>query len=323
MKKLLKSLLLLTVLGSVAFLYSCGEDDEPLPDAPTVIVDVTGVTFSNGAITAQPGQTADITITINAPGVFNTLDIVKSVDGVAGTPQIINRNSAGVTLTNENKNAVINISYTFVAGDVGKAIEWVFTAVDDNNLAGDAEITATVTSPTARVYTAILLNPPTADKTNKNFYSTSSGTRYSSSEVTATATPISPTIDFGYYYTSSAFLASPKAFSDLTAAGTATIKDQVTGWSKLNETTLRTTTMTAAQFNEVATWADIDTRFDAGTAPAQSKGSLVVGQVLAFQTDATKTGGAKKGLILVKAITGTFNQNDSIELEIKVQESAN
>ncbi|MFT4738678.1 MAG: hypothetical protein ACI92W_002802, partial [Paraglaciecola sp.] len=63
--------------------------------------------------------------------------------------------------------------------------------------------------------------------------------------------------------------------------------------------------------------------YDAGTDENNVISSLAADQVYGFLTDATKEGGAKKGLILVKTITGTAGSDGRLEIDVLVQEDAN
>ena len=73
-------------------------------------------------------------------------------------------------------------------------------------------------------------------------------------------------------------------------------------------------------FNELSTFADIDDIYAGGTDEGQVLTGLTEGDVIAFSTDADKTGGSKKGVILIKTITGTWNEGDNLEIDILVQE---
>jgi hypothetical protein len=75
MKHLFQKLMMLTAVASVAFLASCGEDEETLPVAPSLSVSAisgSGATVSNGGSIAA---TDSITFSFiaNTPGGFNTL----------------------------------------------------------------------------------------------------------------------------------------------------------------------------------------------------------------------------------------------------------
>jgi hypothetical protein len=319
MKKNLNLLYTLSMFAIMALFTSCGttDDETPAPAAPTLNVTLSGSAKTTGStITAVPGDSLVVNWSANTPGGFNTF-VVKQ-----GTSRIVDlsRTSLGVAAGTTSVTG-LPFAIKFTNANIG-TFDIEFLVVDDLNQESKNTYTVTVSSQAARSYTAVLLFAPLESKAAASFFSTSTGKTHSPTSVTTTAGAISPTIDFGYYYGASdnATLASPLAYSTLPVA---VFKDQVAGWNKLNTTIWKRTTLNSAKFLESTSWSKIDDAYAAGTAVNGGVVTkLAVGQVIAFQTDATKTGGAKKGLILVKAITGTFNQNDKIELEILVQEPA-
>ncbi len=316
MKKLLKNLFFFGAVGSVAILASCGGDDEPvLPAQPSIEVDVTGIDGTE----AQPGDTVTFTVNMDVPGTFNVLRVV----GMDGETEVYSeefpRGNAAVTANADNTEATVVIAIGFDADNVGQEIEFEFEVVDDSDQTATTTETVTVVSPAARSYTTVLLYAPLEDKSADAFFSTNTGATYSPDSVNATEDPLSADVDFGYYYgaTNGATIASVAEYAELSVAVFAA---QVAGWGTKNGTTFKETTLDASAFTEVTTWADIDAVYE----EAEGDGSgivtnLAVDQVVAFETDPDKEGGAKRGLILVKAIDGTFNQGDNIELEILVQ----
>lgn len=320
MKKLFKNLLFFSVIGSAAFLYSCGGDDEPvLPDAPSLDVTTTvnGSAVTGTDIDAVLGDVIVMDITANTPGGFNVVRISGDVDA-----DDITRTDLGLAAGATSG----EVEFTLELADealIGTDVEVVIEVVDDADQTATVTYTISVSappSPEARAYTAVLLAAPTGDRTSETFFSTSTGVTYTANGVISGAAGTSANIDFGYYYGTSnmASLAAPASFPstiyNLGAGGQ--------GWGTLNATMLRSTTLGASAFGTegVSTWADIDEAFEAGTDEAGVKTQLTVGTVLAFATDSGKTGGSKKGLILVKSITGTSGSDGRIELEILVQE---
>lgn len=296
----------------------CGLDqEEPTPASPTLTIIPSGTaTISGQNISATPGQSISFAWSAQIPGGFNVFRIRQSGTTVFER----NRNELGLAAGTTSVQGPTH-SITFTPDNIG-TFEIELSIVDDLNQQDKVTYNVTVSSPLARVYTTVLLFAPLENRTALSFFSSSTGQTHSPQQVTSTNAAISPTIDFGYYYgaTDNASLASPQTYSTLPLAS------QVTGWTKLNNTTFRRTTLNSAAFIETKTWAQIDAAYNAGTSPGTSGGivtRLAQGQVIAFQTDATKTGGSKKGLILVKNITGTFNQGNNIELEVLVQESSN
>lgn len=326
MKKLLKNLFFFSAVGSVAILASCGGDDEPvLPAQPSIDVEVTGLADTDEPYEAVAGETATITVTVDVPGTFNVLYVRPTVDGTAGTQQQFARGGAGVTANADNTEATIALTYEFDEEDIDSEFEFEFEVVDDSDQTATTTLTITVVappSPDARDYGVILLAAPLGSKDSETFFSTNTGEIYSMNDVNNTTDPISADIDFGYFYGSGAAntgatLASPAAYPF--AYGQA-------AWEARNETTFRRTTLDESAFDVeggIKTWADIDAAFEeaeeADADPGIESG-LVEGEVLAFETDADKEGGAKRGLILVVSITEGDGEEGQIELRILVQE---
>ncbi|XOV93036.1 MAG: hypothetical protein ACFHWX_22915 [Bacteroidota bacterium] len=332
MKNLFKSLFLLAIVASLGFFTSCNEDSEELPDLPVVSF-TSSVLDDTGYASLQPGDVLSFTISVNAPGVFNNLKMNYYQDGVevADSDSTISRDPG----TSPLEYTTDQFSFEITNEDVGIVHTLVFQAVDDaSQLSNELTLTIDVTSPDARVYAAFLLAAPLAndagtpdvdERTSLTWFSTNLGVRISSASVVSSESS-SADVDFGYYYLQAdgLSLAAPSAYPngvyDLSATGQQ--------WGTLNSTALRSTTLNATSFAEVTSFADIDAEFEAGTEEANVKKDLAVGDVIAFQTDADKTGGSKKGLILVTELVDAnangvyWDENDGIKIEVIVQESA-
>ncbi|WP_421891196.1 hypothetical protein [Marinoscillum sp.] len=316
MKNVFKNLMIYGAVASMAFLYSCGGDEEtPAPATPTIAVATTvNGTAATSPLNVVPGDEVVFNVSINAEGGFNVYRVFVSKDGGAATKlaeytRLDLSVDAGVAVVTDSRATEIE------AEDVGSTITFEFEVVDDKDQTSTTEVEVVVNSPEARIYASKKLLAPSGDFTNENFFSVSTGELYSKSEVNSTTESISPLIDFGYYYGNSenASIASPKGFESTVFAS------QVEGWNTKNETELKTTTLTGSQFNEVSTYADIDAAFDAGTLDANGViTGLTEGTVLAF-----KTVEGVKGLILVSKIEPGFESNDYIELDILAQLEAN
>ena len=295
-------------------LFSCGEEEPVLLDGPIVTVAATvdtDILAANGEVTA--GETVSFSISVTAEGVFNTLRVKGDyTETYSRTP--------GTTPT--------TFSQVFEAetteDQVGQIITLTFEAVDDQSIATSTDFSFTVISPEARVYSAILLAAPLEDgagtKASKTFFSTNTGDRYTMDEVNGTTDPISADIDFGYFYgtVKKATLSDPANYPF--AYGQA-------AWGRRNATIFQRTDLTASQFNEIVTFADIADIFSQAKAADNDPGleiDLVKGEVLAFTTDATKPDGkgGKRGFILIGDILGTSGSDGSIELTIIVEEES-
>ncbi|MEP0984831.1 hypothetical protein [Ekhidna sp.] len=306
MKKIKLKLLPIVCVLAAFVITSCGKDDAISAVLPSVTVSATvdGEALASGDEVAV-GSAVVLNISVSAPGGVNGLD-------VNGTSY--SRADLGADSGDTSGSLALNITAPTV-DQIGNTATFEIEAVDD---LGQTSAVVTFTydiiaapSPDARSYSAILLAAPTSDFTNQNFFSVASGTKYSSDEVTSTSEAVSETIDFGYYYGSSeeASIASPKGFESTV------FSTQVDGWTVKNATVLKTTTLTATEFNETTTYADIDAAFDAGTTDDNGiVTGLTVGTILAFET-----ADGVRGLIHVSAIEPGFESNDSITLDILAQ----
>jgi hypothetical protein len=317
MKKLFKNLMFLTLGSSFALLYSCGEDEEPLPAAPTLTVtaaNASGAAVANGGSIAAT-DTITFSFTASTPGGFNTLRLTGSASAE------FSRTSEGIE-AGETAPNLPSISFPTVATDAGASLSINFLLVDDANQVDTVTFAFDITdapSPEARAYSATILEVITGDLMNAAFFSSSTGMTYSPNDVTSTSDPVSATIDFGYYYGTNdgAALGSPEWFST-----SEFFSGQVADWGTLNSINFVSTTLTPSQFVEIGTWADIDEVYDAGTDENQVISNLAVDQVFGFETDADKEGGSKRGLFIVTAITGTDGSDGSITIDVLVQEDA-
>ena len=245
MKKTIQKLMTCSAVATSLLLFSCGEDEPVLLDGPIVTVAATvdsDILAANGEVTA--GETVSFSINVTAEGVFNTLrvkgDYTETYSRTPGTaPTTFSQVFEAVTTD----------------AQIDQILTLTFEAVDDQNIVTSTDFSFTVVSPTARVYSAILLSAPLEDnvgtKASKTFFSTNTGDRYTMDEVNATTDPISADIDFGYFYgtVKKATLSDPANYP-LDDYGQA-------AWGTRNSTIFQRTDLTASQFNEIATFADI------------------------------------------------------------------
>ncbi len=310
MKKFIKNLSLLAVVASLGFMMSCNEDEET-PDVP--IVSVTPNDLLDGTTEVEAGGTISFVIDVDAPGGFNTLNGDFFADGTLVKDTVIGKTPGTSPL--EYTSGQFRFEYD--NDDVGVLFTYVFQAVDETGqFSNEITISVEVTSPEARSYSTVLLIPPLDTKDSETFFSTSTGLNYTMNQVNNSTEPLSANIDFGYFYgqNTGATLASPADYP---------FEYGQANWGVRNSTTFRRTSLTA--LTEVVTWADIDAAFEAATDPDSDPGieaELQIGEILAFETDADKTGGAKRGLILIVDYSGEGTNLGKIELDILVQEEA-
>ncbi|HAA15393.1 MAG TPA: hypothetical protein DCE41_28325 [Cytophagales bacterium] len=311
---------MLLAVGTVAYLTSCdtGVDPVVMTDAPTIsITDADGATISS--IDGQVGDQTTFTVTVEADGGFNVLryGLVLGADST-GIDELVRQTAGDTVFTTD-------ITYTFVDSLVDQLASLVFEAVDDSSRVVIRDLDVNTTAPPNPIisYTATLLSAPLQDDSNANWFSSEDGETYSNNNVINSADPISSTIDFGYYYGASnnASLASPNAW--VNDANLNDVFGNISAWGTKNETEFRTTSLTAAEFDAIGAndGDDIAAAFEGGTDDGGVITNLSEGQVVAFRTDADKANSAGKfGLIKIVTITGTFNANDGVTIDVKLEE---
>lgn len=123
-------------------------------------------------------------------------------------------------------------------------------------------------------------------------------------------------IDFLYYYGASN-LATIAAPDDATAATVFNnANNGLDTWSTNNSTRFKTTSLTATEFDAIAD--DLLIVSNATGAADSYINQLEVGDVIAFVTDADKTGGSKMGLLKVVALT--TGATETMQISVKVQQ---
>ncbi len=298
-------------LAMFTLFYSCNKNDTTPPAAATLTFEPDTASFEG-----FPGDVWSFTVSATAPSGFDSLYIEKQVG--TGTPTIY----ASVTNATDNS-ATYNFSYTLSEDEVGETVTFTFTLVETGTNGLSATKTVVTDSPPARSYAAFLLYSPTGDKTSETWFSSNTGATYSSDSVITSTSPLSKDIDFGYYYLNStgASIASPSAYpSSIYNLGANGQK-----WGTLNATNFRTTTMSESSWTELygaPTMKEIGDAYDGGTDVGPNLTQLEKGKVYAFETDAAKDGGSKKGLFFVEDLLGTVNSNGYIQLQVVVQEPA-
>lgn len=313
MKKLLQNKSLLYI-AALIYLASCGNDEgEPTVAAPSVTITAT---TGDGSTLADAGevQATDsvmFSVSITAPGGFNTLDISGSVS------LSINRNDLGLDAGVTQVDGVTFKVFTTV-NDEGAIASIVAEAIDETGQTGEAanfsfSIIAPP-SPDAEVLSEILIAPPLGDGSSQTFFSIGDDTSYSHNDVTGTADPISSTIDLGYYYgaTDLASLAAPSAYP-------ASVFD-ISAWTTRRATEIEETMLTVEEFMALQSVDDVSTALGGVTFGGNNiVTDLSAGDILAFRTVDTEP---VTGFIHVVAITGTDGANDSIELDFILNQEA-
>lgn len=303
-KTLIYSLATLFLAGLMVFQSCTGTET-----AEPVVVVSSGSNGWDGAsntFTGDIGDTLNLDISVTADGIFNTVTITDA-DGATAFEDT--RSEDGQTSYEGT------FTYVLAEENAGDTMVWTVAGTDDEMATAEVTVTVIVNAKQTPVvkYTAKLLYAPLADNTAKNFFSTDNGETYSNNDVTNTADPVSPMIDFGYYYgaTDNASMSSPAEFPELFA--------DVSSWGTKNETLMKKSTMDVSHFEMISTNADLMQHYGM-TDMADATGgvtALAVDDLVAFELDAAK--GSKKGFFKVIAINGTFDSGDYIEIEVVVE----
>ena len=305
MKRTLVYSLGLLFLSATAVFQSCGPTET---SEPILVV----TSFSDGwdaasqTFTGEVGDTLELEISVEAEGVFNTARI---------------SHSDGSTLSEETRSedgqTSYKSTYQYILKDeeAGDTSTLTIAGIDEEARSVEEKVTIITLKKAVPVvkYTAKLLYAPLADDLSKTFLSTDDGETYSKDDVEGTADPVSPKIDFGYYYggTDKASIASPAAYpSDVY---------DLSAWGTRNETLLKLTAMPVDHFTSIEDNDDIAHHWGM-TDMTDADGDVIdlaVDNLVAFQLDKEK--GGKRGFFIVKEISGTFNSGDYIEIEVVIE----
>lgn len=307
MKKNFVYALAMIVLGGLATFQSCTEEEAAAP-ITTVTSATEGYNGATNTFEGEVGDTLSLDISVEAEAFFNTMRIT---DDAGNTLIEAVKSSDGQTSFDSTYNYVLD------AANAGDTVVLTIAGIDDDANSDEVDVTVIVAEAAVEVvsYEATLLYVPLADDSStETFFSTDDGDTYSRDDVENTAESVSPRVDFGYYYGANnmASLASPEEYPELFA--------DLSAWGTRNATTIEVTEMPESHFTEIMTNADLENHYGM-TDMSEADGTvtnLEVGDVIAFETDANKENGPKKGFILVKAISGTFNSGDYIEIEVKI-----
>jgi len=327
MMKFLRNGLLFALTGLFVF-TACdpAEDETPVGSAPNVNLSVE--TEQEAYV---PGDIINLAVdfTADAPVVGATINIESeeftlSLDADGISDNIIDLNAFGVASETEGSFTIDGFQIPEEAANL--TLNFAVEMEDEEGRVGEGTLNIEVGEAEEPLvnFSAILLAAPlqdesgsTSSKTSETFFSTNTGETYSMAQVNGSSEPLSANIDFGYFYgtgnvNTEATIAAPDNYP---------FEYGQSAWGVRNETILKSTTVTASQFNE-ANLSFINTAFDEGSTGA-TDGRIVnlsEGDVLAFETDASKDGGAKRGLLLVESITPGDGENGQIEFSIVMEE---
>ncbi len=290
--KTLKQLAFFLLLGSSAFLTSCGKDD---PDVP--VENKPTITIAADNKTAAPGQSVKLTINAAAQKQLRNIKLTVSAGGAtAGT--ILDTTFA----SGRSTSGPIVFDYL-----VGNAANYTFTATvtdRDNQTASATEVvTVSGTGANAQICSNVILGAQ-SNATYGSSFNTSNCAVYKKSE----ANTNSAMVDLVYFYgsTNMATIAAPNDNSFGTGSNQISAIG-VQDWSTKNATMFKKLS-SSFDFSGVTDMAG--TYNNAGGTESSKANILAVGDTYAF-----KTAGGKYGVFRVKSISGA--QNGYITIDTK------
>lgn len=287
MKSLLRNLAMLMVAASFVMLYSCGgdEEDEVDPNTPTI-------TVTSSSSLAVGGSNLAFDLLISAPNGFDRIAIATSLDGAdyvffaeADADDFSGVSDGDVSVTGTLTIAATDLSNITLTS--GSDLTFRFQVVDKQGLTATDLVDFEATESNAKVQTAVMLFAPAIDSTTYTFYSIEEDSTYSIEDINNTTTPISASIDLGYFYGQEANLVSPSRYATFTNVYT----QPIGAWSKRNVTTMIKTSLT--DVTEITTVSDVQAELDkldftanGGTAME----GVQVGDIYAFSSETGYTG---------------------------------
>ena len=321
MKKITQKLLLVALTASAA-LTSCGDDEDPVINNPSLQVAGTAdeATLSQSAVNeVSIGATLTFNATISADGGFNTLFVLNPDESDIVSP--INENTPNITITT-NDDGSEDASYSLVVPTASFAAgnyQFNFVATDNVGLgqASDTvsfDITLAAASPDVNSYQTVLLGAQ--GNSNEGFYDALTNTRYGYAGARDASTLTESPVDFAYYWGSENN--STIAAIDDTGLNSvySSVELPIEGiFGTRNSTRFLSSTLSAAEFDAIENNDELSAAADFEVAGESSSTQLMVDQVIAFQFDEDR--GGAFGLIKISSIDDT-NGTGTITIDVKV-----
>lgn len=307
MKKLTKIHL---IIAMISFgLFSCGgDDDSPAVPAPSVSVSasVDGSAITSGS-EVEVGTEISLTATVTAAGGVNTLYINNT-----------DYNRAALGAEAGDTQGTITVTSTVPAEAEGANLIYNFVGVDDAGLISDTtKFTVSVVgpaSPAVNTYTTVLLGAQ--GNSAEGFYDALTNTRYGYAAARDASGIESSPIDLAYYWGAS----NNSTIAAIDNNGLHLVYDLVglpiEGiFGTRNATRFLSSELSAAEYDAVATNADLESAAAFEVAGNSSVTNLVVDQVIAIKLADAR--GGTFGLVKVVSVDDT-NGNGTITIEVKM-----
>ncbi len=301
MYKFKSYMMAMLAVGSMAFLTSCGDDDEPAP-APTLALQ--GPDAAGGDVAANQQITIDVIATDNGGARLDKFEVFYTPPG--SNQQL----TLGTPVTGIN-DANYNTSFSTTVGTSGTET-YTFRITNKDGQATSRSVTFNITDPNAgaeiNTFSTILMGGQ-GNGTYGSFLDADENEVYKQLAAFNNAEKI----DIVYFHgaTNQATLASPDDANF--GSGANQIDVNIQNWSTRNQTRFKKLTGGQATYDAAETDTDLANAFNNASASAESKANqLTSGSYVAFMTDEGKYGIAKVG-----TITGTTN--GTIQLTIKME----
>ena len=295
MKKL-SILIALILMAFVGFFSGCEDTTEPV--GPTL--EFFGGNYIDENVTVEPGGVLAFSwLATKGDANLASFSIERDNITLAGYPD--------EDIPNDNYQATVQLEAPQNEG----AYVYEFIVIDNDDLSASESFTITVEQSGGPINTWTETLGAHQAVTGSSFASIT-GEVYQIDDAKAN----SGLIDFLYYYGASN-LATIAAPDDATAATVFNnANNGLDTWTTNNSTRFKTTSLTAAEFDAIAD--DLLIVSNATGAADSFEKELEVGDVIAFVTDADKTGGSKMGLLKVVAlVTGA---TETMDIAVKVQQ---
>lgn len=309
MKKTIKSLFIAGFAIALT-ITSCKKDETttttPTGTGPTV--SLTDSTGTNKVDTNNFFVQSFIKIAVT-PVSGTTIDSMKleiSVNGQTLPGSTFEATSAdqknGFTETNPLKTIISELGLP-----VNSSVTFTATAKDSKGLTGTSSVTYTVVNDNAVIISKeIELGAQTNTAIPYKFLGIANSFATYTAGETGTARLNSGNIDFVYYFGQN----DKNAFAAPTNADGAKViwSSEISTWARQNATKFKTTTITAAQFDNIATSTKVDDSFASetfATGATEKVTSIAVGNVYAFQTASGVKGLAKFTAVAADATGST------------------
>lgn len=322
MKNLFNKLLMLAVVASLGLTYSCSDDEEDPVAAPSIALsaEVGGAAISSGA-EVEAGNVIEVSAVVTAPGGFNVFRGTGT--GTSGTEITVEASRNDLGLDAGATEASISLPDLETEGLDGETFDWAFEAVDDANQIGTATFSYDIVappSPDAVANVGVILNGQ-LNASGGSFLDVIENAVYGYAD---TRDAQSANVDMVFFYgtTNMYTIASLDDTDAGVAFGSAVGADALSASTiaTRNPTKFKVLSSTAADFDGVATEADLLTLFGGDVAAADTKvNGLSAGDVFGFELASAR--GSVIGLVSVTATGGTSGADRTITFNVKYNAS--